>query len=64
MPTFLNAPTVNGTPGTWTSQLVTKMRPATTITGLTPGTTSIQVRSFADTTGFTDWSDSVTRICT
>jgi hypothetical protein len=48
------APTVNGTPGTWTSQLVTKTRPAVTITGLTPGTNySVQVRSFADGTGFT-----------
>jgi hypothetical protein len=57
------APIVNGTPGTWTTQLVTKTRPAATITGLTPGTAcSIQVRSFADATGFTDWSDPVMRI--
>jgi hypothetical protein len=59
------APTVNGTSGAWTTQLVTKTRPATTITGLTPGTAySIQVRSFADATGFTDWSDPVVRIVT
>jgi Fibronectin type III domain len=59
------APTVNGTPGTWTTQLVTRTRPATTITGLTPGTAyTIQVRSFADATGFTDWSDPVVRIAT
>ena len=59
------APTVNGTPGTWTTQLVTKTRPAATITGLTPGTNyTIQVRSFADASGFSDWSDPVTRICT
>ena len=59
------APTVNGTPGTWTTQLVTKTRPAATLTGLTPGTAySIQVRSFADATGFTDWSDPVIRIAT
>src|SRR6266403_1623082 len=46
-------------------QVVTKMRPATTIAGFTPGTTyAIQVRSFADATGFTDWSDPVTRIAT
>ena len=58
-------PVVSGTPGTPVTQLVTKTRPAVTITGLTPGTTySIQVRSFADATGFTDWSDSVTRMCT
>ena len=42
------AATVNGTLGTWATQLVTKTRPAVTITGLTPGTTyTIQVRSFA-----------------
>jgi hypothetical protein len=58
-------PVVNGAPGTPVAQLVTKTRPAATITGLTPGTTySIQVRSFADATGFTDWSDPLTRICT
>jgi hypothetical protein len=62
---FRFAPTVNGAPGTWTTQLITKTRPGTTITGLTPGATyAIQVRSFADGAGFTDWSDSVTRVCT
>ena len=36
-----------------------------TITGLTPVTAySIQVRSFADATGFSDWSDPVIRIVT
>jgi len=59
------APTVNGTPGTWITQLVTRTRPAATLTGLTPGTAyTIQVRSFADATGFTDWSDAVIRIVT
>jgi fibronectin type III domain protein len=59
------ASTVNGTLGPWTTQLVTKTRPATTITGLTPGATyTIQVRSFADATGFSDWSDPITRIVT
>jgi len=58
-------PTVNGTPGTPITQLVTKTRPATTIAGFTPGMAyTIQVRSFADATGFTDWSDPVTRIAT
>jgi hypothetical protein len=56
-------PIVNGVAGTPVTQLVTKTRPAATITGLTPGTTySIQVRSFADATGFADWSDPVTYI--
>jgi hypothetical protein len=59
------APIVNGTPGTSTKQLVTKTRPAVPITALTPGMTyTIQVRSFADASGFSDWSDPVTRICT
>ena len=58
------APTVDGTPGTWTTQLVTKTRPAAKLMGLTPGTNyTIQVRSFADASGFSDWSDPVTRIC-
>jgi hypothetical protein len=52
-------------PGTWTRQLVIKTCPAATITGLTPGTNyAIQVRSFADASRFSDWSDSITRICT
>ena len=59
------AVTVNGTPGPWQTQLVTKTRPATTLSGLTPGALyTIQVRSFNDATGFTDWSDPVTRIVT
>ena len=58
------ASTVNGTPGTWTSQMVGKTRPAFKITGLTPGTNyTIQVRSFADATGFSEWSDPITRLC-
>jgi len=58
-------PVVNGTPGTPVTQFVTKTRPGARFTGLTPGTTyNIQVRSFADETGFTDWSDPITRICT
>ena len=59
------APTVNGTPGTWTTQLITKTRPATSVKGLTPGTTyTFQVRSFNDDSGFSDWSDPITRVCT
>ena len=59
------APTVNGTTGTWTTQFITRTRPATSITGLTPGTTyTVQVRSFNDNSGFSDWSDPITRVCT
>ena len=58
-------PTVNGAPGTPVTQFVTKTRPGAAITGLTPGTAyNIQVRSFADAAGFSDWSDPITRICT
>jgi hypothetical protein len=53
-----------GMPGSWTNQLVSKTRPPTSITGLVPGTTyAFQVRSFSDA-GLSDWSDSVTRMCT
>ena len=58
-------PNVNNTPGTPITQLFTKTRPAVKITGLTPGTAcAIQVRSFSDATGFTDWSDPISRIVT
>ena len=51
-----------GAPGTWTIHPVGKTRPATSITGLAPGTTyAFQVRSFANS-GYSDWSDSVTRM--
>jgi hypothetical protein len=51
-----------GTPGVWTSQLVSKTRPPTTISGLTPGTTyAFQVRSLVNSV-LSDWSDSVTII--
>ena len=53
-----------GTPGPWTNQLLNKTRPPMSITGLTPGMTYVfEVRSFSDS-GFSDWSDSVTRMCT
>ena len=46
-------------------QLITKTRPATSVKGLTPGTTyTLQVRSFNDDSGFSDWSDPITRIWT
>jgi len=58
------APTVNGVPGNWTVHSVTKTRPPAVIGGLTPGTSyTFQVRVLRNT-GWTDWSDAVTRICT
>jgi len=52
------------TAGNWTTQLVCKIRPPVLVTGLTPGTAyAFQVRAATDS-GYTDWSESVTRICT
>ena len=49
--------------GEWATQPVSKTRPAASVTGLTPGTTyAFQVRSLGDS-GYSDWSDSVMRIC-
>jgi hypothetical protein len=49
-------------PTTWTTQIVGRTRPPALITGLTPGTTYlVQVRA-ALKVGYTDWSESVTRI--
>ena len=55
----------NGGPlGAWTSQPAGKTRPATSVAGLTPGTTyAFQVRALTSS-GYSDWSDSVTRMCT
>jgi Fibronectin type III domain len=57
------APAVaGGNPGTWANQPVAYLRPATTISGLTPGTTyQFQVRAVIKA-GYSDWSDSVTRM--
>ena len=59
------APAVNGqTPTAWTSQGVAMVKTAAVVTGLTPGTTYlIQARALAKH-GYTDWSDSITFICT
>lgn len=50
-------------PGSWTTIPLTKVNRAISVTGLTPGTTyAFQVRSLGDA-GYSDWSDSVTKIC-
>ena len=47
----------------WISQPVVGIRSPTTISGLTPGVVyAFQARAVTKT-GFTDWSDSVTRMC-
>jgi hypothetical protein len=54
----------NGSPTTWTDLTVTSVRPATTISGLTPGTVyAFQVQALLKS-GYTDWSDPVTMMCT
>jgi hypothetical protein len=53
-----------GTPGNWTNQPVGKIKPATVVNGLTPGTAyAFQARAVTNS-GYTDWSESVTRIAT
>jgi len=51
------------TPGTSTIITLTNARAGKTVKGLTPGVTyAFQVRAFGKA-GFTDWSDSATRMC-
>jgi hypothetical protein len=58
------APVGPGGTGNWTEQPVGKTKPAASVTGLTPGTAyAFQVRAVTNS-GYTDWSESVTRICT
>ena len=54
----------DGVVGSWKSQPIATIRPATVISGLSPGTTYVfQVRAVTKA-GYTDWSDSVTRVAT
>jgi Fibronectin type III domain len=53
-----------GPPASWTTQIVTRVKAAVTLSGLTPGTTYVfQARALLKE-GYTDWSDSVTLMCT
>src|SRR2546423_7750078 len=56
---------VNGAaPSSWTSKVITKVKPPVGIEGLTPGTIyAIQVRALG-TLGYTAWTDSTTCMCT
>ena len=55
---------VNGAaPSSWTSKVVTKVKPPVGFQGLTPGTVyAFQVRALGPV-GFTDWTDSATCMC-
>jgi hypothetical protein len=57
-----SAPMANGVPGTWTTTTVTAAKRPISITGLTPGTTyAFRVRALG-ALGYTDYSDSATRM--
>ena len=49
---------------TWTDLVVTSVRPATTISGLTPGTLYAFRVQVLLKSGYTDWSDPITMMCT
>lgn len=60
---FSATPT-GGTAGPWITQSIPAIKPPTTLTGLTPGSTySFQACALLKTGGFTNWSDSVTLMC-
>jgi hypothetical protein len=57
-----SAPMANGVPGAWTTTTVTAAKRPISITGLTPGTTyAFRVRALG-ALGYTDYSDSATRM--
>jgi hypothetical protein len=57
-----SAPMVNGVPGTWTTTTVTAAKRPVSITPLIPGTTyAFRVRALG-ALGYTDYSDSATRM--
>jgi len=60
------APVVNGvTSANWTEQLVTQVKSPVVLTGLTPVTTyAFQARAALKGNTYTDWTDSVTFVCT
>jgi hypothetical protein len=60
------APSVNGaTPTTWNEKLVAQVKAPAVLTGLTPGTTyAFQARAALKNSMYTDWTDSLTFICT
>jgi hypothetical protein len=60
---YAPVPAGGGSPMTWTTETFASARLAVPISGLTPGANyAFQVRAFGRL-GYTDWSDSVTRIC-
>jgi hypothetical protein len=61
---FRYAVLANGVPGTWTTIMVSNTRIPLALSNLNPGSTyAFQVRAL-NKDGYTDWSDSVTFMCT
>jgi hypothetical protein len=56
------APMVNGAAGPWTIKPVPGIKPPFLITGLTPGMTYVFQARALTKAGYSDWSESVTRI--
>ena len=54
----------DGVVGAWNSQPIAQVRSATVISGLTPATTYVFKVRAVTKAGYTDWSDSVTRVAT
>ena len=55
--------TGGATPASWVTQTIPNAKTATPVNGLTPGTTyAVQVRAYGHL-GYTEWSDSATRMC-
>lgn len=53
----------NNTPGTWTTVPAAPVRTPITLSGLTPGPDyAFEIRTLS-TSGYSDWSDSVTCMC-
>jgi hypothetical protein len=58
------APITNGVPGAWITLPIASIKKMLTISSLTPGTMyAFQVRSFSNN-GYSDWTDSVTKMST
>ena len=60
---YAPVPAGGGAPATWTTETFASAKIAVPISGLTPGTNyAFQVRAFGKR-GYTDWSETFTRVC-
>jgi hypothetical protein len=58
------SPVNAGVPGAWSSQPILNVKTSSTISGLTPGVTYLFQARAVTNAGYTDWSDSITRVAT